>query len=536
MNFKSSFVQFLNNPVAFFLASSKEVNWLLIILALGILIAIVILLRRLLKKLAAPRPIAQPDVPGDESSFRAVFANSTIGVALLDAHERVLAANPAVCRILGYNASDIIGAPLTNFVHPEDAHQDKTLFNDIKEGERKQYILERRFFHKGGKMLWLRQEVVALKNKQLLDGTVGAVGAVFLQDVTAEQSAAEELTVTRDAVSSLHQVVVDRDSDLLEKLHALLEMGCRRYNVETGVIGQIVPKGFEVMQVVSPDERIRQGKLYERNTPAADTPNQVTARSRRLYQTDESRSADFSPDWRDFPFYSVADVEVFLSVPILVHDRVFGVLCFSGVAERSKPFVAADREFLQLMAQWLGGELERLQAQAELEARQRTLDEFNTGVSIANPADDITSAWNRRAFDQQLEIEFRRARTYNGTLAVLAVEFNQFKEHSTALGEATMNQAQCQLTDVLLANVREMDFVARYNNGEFMLLLPYTDGRGAAMLTKRLQLVIDTLEWPDPTMEISMGSASLTRDVRDPHELAEAAHRAIINKVVITTG
>ena len=533
----NSFLRFLNNPVAFLKSSANDVNWLVILATLVLLVGIVVVFKRLLKKLQQAKPIADTQqFPGDEAAFRAIFINSTIGVALLDSKERILTANPAVSRILGYNASHLDSAPLSNFVHPEDAHQDKTLFNDVKEGERKQYILERRFFHQNGKMLWLRQEVVGLKGRPLLDGTAGAVAAVFLQDVTAEQSAAEELTVTRDAVSSLHQVVVDRDSDFLDKLRSLLEMGCRRYGVETGVIGQVVPRGFEVMQVVSPDERIRPGRVYERNTPGPDTPNQVTARNRRLYQTDESRSADFAPDWRDFPFYSVADVDVFLSVPILVHEQVFGVLCFSGVTERPKPFVAADREFLQLMAQWLGGELERLQAQAELEARQRSLIEANTAPNIVNPADDITSAKNRRAYEEQLEAEFRRARTYNGNLSVLALGFENYREHAAALGETVMNQAQCQLADILVANVREMDFVARYNNGEFMLLLPYTDALGATKLAKRLQHIIKSLEWPDPTMTVDAGSATLTVDVRDPHELTEAAQRALSSKVVITTG
>jgi signal transduction histidine kinase len=57
-----------------------------------------------------------------------------------------------------------------------------------------------------------------------------------------------------------------------------------------------------------------------------------------------------------------------------VGGEVYGTLSFSSFTPRQKPFRILDTELLRLMAQWVGGEIERQQAARELaKARDRAL-------------------------------------------------------------------------------------------------------------------------------------------------------------------
>lgn len=499
------------------------------LLALGVLLAVLFLAWKWRAKIWGAAPVDNSDLSADEALLHSVFNNASLGVGLLDRDEKLLGANEAMANILGYEPEALQGSPLSNFSHPEDAHSDKTFFDELKAGDRPQYELERRFYASDGRLLWLRQEVVTLARRA--GSTPGAaspqvLGAVLLQDVTRRKNAEQELQITREAIHKLYQVIVGRDLDVIEKMEALLTMGCRRFGVETGVIGQIVAGGFEVLQMTSPDERIRRGKVYERSTQVADERESITARTKRL-RAATGGASETAHDWRHFPFYSTADVEVFLSAPIRVLNRTFGVLCFSSVKEYEEEFTPSDREFLLLMAQWLGGELERLQALAELESKQEALVQANTQLEALATIDGLTGAKNRRAFDAQLEMEYRRSLRYSTPLSLMLLDVDKFKLFNDSFGHLAGDEVLKEVAQSLMQNVRVIDFVARYGGEEFVVLLPNTDAEGAMILADRLREKIAKTSWQQRDVTASFGVATLTEAIKEASELTGLADRAL---------
>ncbi len=507
------------------IAQARGANWLAL-LALGVLLLLVFAFFKWIAKSKHSTPIAASGLPDDEDSLHGIFNNASLGVGLLDTNERLLGVNPALGRLLGYELDALQSAPLSNFAHPEDAHSDKTFFDELKAGDRPQYQIERRFYKSDGNLLWLRQEVVARSRHAGSTTGANAVGAVLLQDITRRKVAEEELQITREAIHNLYQVIVGRELDVIEKMGALLAMGCRRFGVETGVIGQIVESGFEVLQVSSPDERVRRGKVYERSTQLADERESITARAQRLRDAPD-RQTEVAHDWRNFPFYSTADVEVFLSAPIRVLDRTFGVLCFSSVTARGEEFTPSDREFLLLMAQWLGGELERLQALAELETKQDALLQANAQLEALATIDGLTGAKNRRAFDMQLEMEFRRSRRYSTPLSLMLLDVDKFKLFNDSFGHLAGDEVLKEVAQTLMDNVRVIDFVARYGGEEFVVLLPNTDVEGAMILADRLRDKIARAPWQQRDVTASFGVATLNVDTKEGSELTGLADRAL---------
>jgi len=524
---QNPFVKFVQNPIAFLQAKTKAVPPLL--LAAAVLCILGFVCFKVFTKLRAKKTKTEPSFPGDEDSFRAIFEGASVGIGLLDGNEKILHSNFALQKMLGYDAAQLKAAPLSSFAHPEDGRDGKNPFEDEAGSERAPHTRERRFYHHDGRLLWLRQEMVArhFASDSLRAHAPGAVGAVLLEDVTRRHNAENELRVMHEAIHNLYQVIVDRDLDLMEKMGALLHMGCRRFGAETGVVGQVIGGGFEILHVVSPDERLRKGKIYDASSPSADARNAVTARHQRLLQTSESMGAEFSHDWRNFPFYSTADVEVFLSAPIQVLGQIFGVLCFSSISTREEEFSRADREFLQLMAQWLGGELERLQAIAEIEIKQQSLMKANAQLEALATIDGLTGAKNRRAFDEQLEMEFRRALRYETPLSLLLLDVDKFKQLNDSLGHQAGDEVLKTVAQTLLQSVRVIDFVARYGGEEFVVLLPNTDAEGAMILSERLRIKVETAPYAQRAATASFGIATLTSQTKEGSELTRAADRAL---------
>ncbi len=74
--------------------------------------------------------------------------------------------------------------------------------------------------------------------------------------------------------------------------------------------------------------------------------------------------------------YAELKLESYLGTTINGLERTYGTLCFASVEPRKKPFTDSERDFIQLMARWLGGELDRqsaLDALRQSEERYRTL-------------------------------------------------------------------------------------------------------------------------------------------------------------------
>ncbi|PCJ37558.1 MAG: hypothetical protein COA99_12760 [Moraxellaceae bacterium] len=61
-------------------------------------------------------------IRGNENKYRTIFNNLWDGVSVLDSEGIVVEANLAYCEMLGYEKDELIGQPVTNFIHPDNHH------------------------------------------------------------------------------------------------------------------------------------------------------------------------------------------------------------------------------------------------------------------------------------------------------------------------------------------------------------------------------------------------------------------------------
>ncbi len=101
--------------------------------------------------------------------------------------------------------------------------------------------------------------------------------------------------------------------------------------------------------------------------------------------------------------------------------------------------------------------------------------------------DPLTGLPNRRAFDEVLEREWRRARRSGVPLALIMVDLDHFKHYNDFYGHPAGDECLKTVAGLLRSNARRpVDFVARYGGEEFIVLLPDTDAEGASHVAERL--------------------------------------------------
>ena len=111
------------------------------------------------------RKRAEEALRESETSFRAIFENAAIGIALVDMRGHPLESNPALQKMLGYNKTELAQMALTDYTHPDDAQASQDLFTELWKGKRDRYQLEKRFCRKDGQIVWGQLTASLVRNQ-----------------------------------------------------------------------------------------------------------------------------------------------------------------------------------------------------------------------------------------------------------------------------------------------------------------------------------------------------------------------------------
>jgi diguanylate cyclase (GGDEF)-like protein/PAS domain S-box-containing protein len=123
-----------------------------------------------------------------ERHFRALAANSSDAVVVVDPSGRIIGDNPAIAGMLGYEGTATDGVDILSLVCPEDLEAAQAVFSNTVLVPGEVFSVELRVRHADDSVLWLAARAVNLED----DPDVGAV-VVNLHDVTDRKSAEEEL-------------------------------------------------------------------------------------------------------------------------------------------------------------------------------------------------------------------------------------------------------------------------------------------------------------------------------------------------------
>jgi diguanylate cyclase (GGDEF)-like protein len=177
-----------------------------------------------------------------------------------------------------------------------------------------------------------------------------------------------------------------------------------------------------------------------------------------------------------------------------------------------------------------------LQADLMRQIRERSeqLEEANQKLAKMSYVDAVTEVANRRSFEEQLTMEWRRSMRAKSDLSLLMADIDGFKAYNDALGHQAGDESLKKVAATIDESARRAgDVVARYGGEEFAILLPDTDNNGAAILAERIRATVEARNiWHPSTdhgrLTISIGVATMVaREDLDGSALVKAADEAL---------
>ena len=145
--------------------------------------------------------------------------------------------------------------------------------------------------------------------------------------------------------------------------------------------------------------------------------------------------------------------------------------------------------------------------------------------------DTLTGLFNRREFNDALEREFASARRRKGSMALLLLDLDGFKQVNDTHGHAAGDKVLCAVSSRISEVARANDTVARIGGDEFVLICPdMSDEESAATLSQRL---IEAINLPidigaaHVRIGVSIGIAFCTEQVTWAEEMIRQADQAM---------
>ncbi|MEB3830690.1 PAS domain S-box protein [Phormidium sp. CCY1219] len=300
-----------------------------------------------------------------EKRYRAIVEDQTELICRFLPDGRLTFVNDAYCRYFGNGRSAALAKP---FLPPMPAGDRENLEAHLRQitPENPVITLEHRVTLHPSQVRWQQWTYRGMYDD---GGDLTAFQAVG-RDVSEAKAANEELRYSEMALRSLVEVQAAVDLSFEDRLAQMLAMGCDRFNLEIGILGRLDGDYYEIVAAHFPEDtifKLLKGDAFN----LSQTYDGETAQSGTTLCIQSARESD---RWRNHPAYITREQEAYFGTPVRVAGQVYGTLSFSSRTARPEPFKAVELQLLSLMAQWMGGEIERENAQHALQQQyQRSL-------------------------------------------------------------------------------------------------------------------------------------------------------------------
>jgi two-component system cell cycle response regulator len=220
-----------------------------------------------------------------------------------------------------------------------------------------------------------------------------------------------------------------------------------------------------------------------------------------------------------------------LCVPLLVQTQVIGLL--NVASTQPVAFDSETSHFLNILAEYIAAILVNA-------SRHRH-------IQLLASTDGLTGLYNYRTLHERLKHEFDRSKRYGSPLSLIMLDIDLFKKVNDDYGHTQGDVVLREVADILRKSTREVDLLARYGGDEFVVILPETQSKNAALLAERIRLAVRNHAFrvtdTGTHITISLGLATYPAPgISDSKEFIHHADRALYeaknsgqDKVIVAT-
>jgi len=157
---------------------------------------------------------------------------------------------------------------------------------------------------------------------------------------------------------------------------------------------------------------------------------------------------------------------------------------------------------------------------------------FFNRVQELTITDDLTKLYNSRFLHSRLEYEVERARRFRYELSMIFLDLDYFKDVNDTHGHLIGSKLLKEIAQLILSLTRNVDMVCRYGGDEFIVMMPGTPKKSAALVAEKLRNSFrEAVFLKDDGLNLhltaSFGVATFPWDARDKDELIQKADHAM---------
>lgn len=344
-------------------------------------------------------------------TYQKIVENIADGLRVLDARARIIYANQALCRMLGYSREELLGRPVFMLYPPAEHPEVENRLAELRQGRTLRY--QSRYQAKDGRFLYISVSSVPIfDSKDRYNGCY-----TVIQDITEQKELQNQVIAEKDFLNDLVElcpdgiVGVDRKGTIIIFNEAVERL--THYKSQE-VIGQM-----HITELYTPSELARfiKKKLYgpEYGGRGRIEGMEVEVQDRYLRKIPIRLSATLI--WKDGQ--EIGSVGYF-------HDMT---------------------------------------QQKQIQAKLRQL----------SVTDSLSGVFNQRHFYSVLEKEVKRAERYERPLSLICFDIDHFKQFNDSLGHLEGDNIIRLVGQILREQTRQSDQSFRYGGDEFMVILPETE-------------------------------------------------------------
>jgi formate hydrogenlyase transcriptional activator len=316
------------------------------------------------------RKEAEEALRKSEERWRSVFENSAIGVALTDLNGRFLATNSAYQKMLGYTEEEFRKLTFLDITHEDHREYNWDLINELFEGKRKQFQIEKQYQRKDGSLIWVSNNVSLVPGTESMPRFIMALS----EDITERKRAEGALRKSEERWRTLLEINNAIITNLTQAalLHAVTESLRRVIPFDRAGFSLYVPerKTFRLLATESEfsSDYFRVGLELRRGEGISTW---VFDHQQPVLRRDLEKEQQYPNDRRH-----LADgIYSYCVVPLIIRGKSIGTL---NVGSRTRnQYSEPDLEFLQEVATQVALAVENMQSYQEIAALETRLKKEN---------------------------------------------------------------------------------------------------------------------------------------------------------------
>ncbi len=206
------------------------------------------------------RKLVEESLQKSEERFRSYFNLGLIGMTIASPTKGILEVNDQICKILGYDRSELVQLNWADLTHPDDVSADIAYLNRVLSGKLDGYELDKRFIRKDGHIIYAAISVKCLRRS---DGSVDYFVAL-IQDISERKRIEAREHLALDVLKHLNQMGGTEDT-----IRVILQMVKKSTGIDA--VGIRLNRGDDVQYLVQ--DGFSNDFLLTENTPAVHGPD-----------------------------------------------------------------------------------------------------------------------------------------------------------------------------------------------------------------------------------------------------------------------